>query len=223
MSTNILIVEDDKSLQKYLRELLLDKGYSIGVASDGVEALSLLDKSKPDLVILDLGLPVMSGESVCKEIRKRAPSTRIIILTAKDTISDVVHGLQLGADDYIKKPFEADEFLARIQAGLRRLEPENATLKVGDLELNTQTLQVTRAGKDIQLTAQEFKMLQYLMINRGRVLTRDMILNRIWLFSPNIETRVVDVYIGYLRKKIDKGNSKKLIKSVRGFGYMIKD
>lgn len=223
MGSNILIVEDDKPLQKYLKELLLDNGYSVTLASDGVEAISILERVEPDLVVLDLNLPKMSGESVCREIRERFPHIRVIILTAKDSVSDIVQGLQLGADDYMTKPFVADVFLARIEARLRRMQGNDSKLTVADLELDTVSHTVNRGGKEIVLTPQEYKLLYYMMLNKGRVLTRDMILNRIWLFSPDIETRVVDVYVGYVRKKIDSEFEKKLIHSVRGFGYVIKE
>lgn len=224
MVHTILVVEDDKGLQKYLKELLLDNGYSVKIAGDGITALDMLTKAEPDIVVLDLGLPNMSGEAVCAEIRKKYPDLPILILTAKDSINDIVQGLNLGADDYMTKPFVADELLARIKARLRRKEGgAEAILQVGDLTLNTKTLEVMRAGKQIQLTPQEFKLLQYLMNNKGRILTREMILNRIWLYSSDIETRVVDVYIGYLRKKIDSNFDKKLLHSVRGFGYVIKE
>lgn len=222
MVNKVLVVEDDAGLQKYLKELLLENGYSVEVATDGVEALNFIQKSPPDLVILDLGLPNMSGENVCLEIRKKYPDLRVIILTAKDGVTDIVHGLNLGADDYVTKPFVADELLARIKARLRHTNGE-AKLKVSDLELDSKTLEVKRAERNLQLTPKEFQLLQYLMNNKGRVLTREMILNRIWLYSPDIETRVVDVYMGYLRKKVDGVAKKKLIHSIRGFGYMIKD
>lgn len=223
MASSILVVEDDNGLQKYLKELLLDNGYSVRVASDGAAALNSVEKLEPDLIVLDLGLPDMTGESVCLEIRKKHPDLPVIILTAKDTISDIVQGLNLGADDYMTKPFIADEFLARIKARLRAKDGGDAKLQVADLELNKKTLEVKRGGRLIQLTPKEFKLIQYLMSNKGRILTREMILNRIWLYSPDIETRVVDVYMGYLKRKIDKDFSKKLIHSVRGFGYTIKD
>lgn len=224
MVQTVLVVEDDKGLQKYLKELLLDNGYSVKMAGDGIEALALLTKSEPDVMVLDLGLPNMSGEAVCAEVRKKYPELPVIILTAKDSINDIVQGLNLGADDYMTKPFVADEFLARIKARLRRKEGSNeAILEVADLKLNSKTLEVTRDGKQIQLTPQEFKLLQYLMNNKGRILTREMILNRIWLYSSDIETRVVDVYMGYLRKKIDSDFEHKLLHSVRGFGYVIKE
>ncbi len=224
MINTILVVEDDTGLQKYLKELLVENGYSVQTVGDGVQALNNLKKAEPDLIILDLGLPNMSGEAVCLEVRKKYPSLPVIILTAKDTISDIVQGLNLGADDYMTKPFVADELLARIKARLRRQDNGNTDkLKVGSLELDNKTLEVKRDGKLIQLTPQEFKLLQYLMSNQGRILTRDMILNRVWLYTPDIETRVVDVYMGYLRKKIDGDIEKKLLHSVRGFGYMIKE
>lgn len=221
MVSKILVVEDDQGIQEFLKELLLDNGYAAETASDGVQALNLIKKSQPDLVILDLGLPNVTGEAVCTEIRKKYPDLPIIILTAKDDVTDIVKGLNLGADDYITKPFVADELLARIRARLRH--GEDIKLQVGDLELNNKTFEVKRAGKLIQLSPHEFKLLQYLISNKGRVLTREMILNRVWLYSYEVDTRVVDVYIGYLRKKIDSDYKKKLIHSVRGFGYMIKE
>lgn len=223
MTKTVLVVEDDIGLQKYLKELLLDNSYSVRIASDGVQALNLISKLPPDLVILDLALPNMGGEAVCSEIRKKYPDIRVVILTAKDGVADIINGLDLGADDYMTKPFLADELLVRIKARLRYRNGADTKLKVGDLELDTKTFEVLRGGKIIQLTPQEFKLLQYLMGNQGRILTREMILNRVWLYSPDIETRVVDVYMGYLRKKIDSDYDKKLIHSVRGFGYMIKE
>jgi len=223
MANTILVVEDDNSVQSYIRELLLDNGYAVQSSPDGIAALNLVKKLEPDLVVLDLGLPNMSGEAVCMELRKKFPKLPVIILTAKDQVADIVHGFDIGADDYITKPFVADELLARIKARLRQPESDSSKLKVGNLELDKQTLEVKRDGKLIQLTPREFRLLEYLMHNKGRILTREMILNRIWLYSPDIETRVVDVYMGYIRKKVDSGYEKNLIKSVRGFGYMIKE
>ena len=223
MVQTILVVEDDKGVQKYLRELLLDNGYATQISSDGIDALEKLKKIEPDAVVLDLGLPKMSGEAVCMEIRKKYPDLPIIILTAKDSISNVVEGLNLGADDYMTKPFVGDELLARLKARLRHTVSSDEVLQIDDLTLNTKTMEVKRGGKTIQLTPQEYKLLEYLMSNKTRVLTREMILNRIWLYASEVETRVVDVYMGYLRKKIDSGSDKKLLKSVRGFGYMMKD
>ncbi len=223
MIYTILIVEDDEGVRSYLKDLLLDNGFAVELAVDGIAAMKAVEKKSPDLVVLDLGLPKMSGESVCMELRKKYPEIPVIILTAKDSIEDVVKGLNLGADDYMTKPFVSEEFLARIHARLRRNKGENSVLKIADLQLDTKKMEVKRGNKEIVLTPQEFKLLQYLMANPGQVLTRDMILNRIWLYSPDIESRVVDVYMGYLRKKIDLGADKKLLHSVRGFGYLIKE
>lgn len=223
MVKKILIVEDDEGLQKYLKELLKDNDYSTQSAYDGIAAINTISQMPPNLVLLDLGLPNMSGEEVCKEIRKKYPNLPIIILTAKDSIPDIVQGLNIGADDYIAKPFITDELLARIKARLRHSGIAEGRLQIDGLELDSKSLEVKRNGKLIQLTRQEFKLLEYLMNNKGRILTREMILSRVWLYSQDIETRAVDVYIGYLRKKIDNDFKKKLIQSVRGFGYVIKE
>jgi DNA-binding response OmpR family regulator len=223
MVRNILAVEDDNDLREYLKEVLTDHGYSVQTAAGGVEALNIIRKTEPDLVVLDLGLPDIDGESVCGQIKKDHQDIPIVILTAKDGNQNIVHGLDIGADDYITKPFDSDVLIARIKARLRNMPGNTAKLKIADLELNPTNHEVKRDEKQIKLTPQEFKLLQYLMINKGRILTRDMILSRLWDSSPDIETRVVDVYIGYLRKKVDTDFKKKLIHSVRGFGYMIKE
>ena len=222
MLKKILVIEDDKEIQNFLKDFLKEHDFFVKCAASGTEALNLNAKTEPDLIILDLGLPDMSGEFVCAELRKKNPQLPIIILTAKDTPRDVVKGLNLGADDYIAKPFDAEVLLARIHARLRQ-DSGNNILKAGDLELNSNTKEVKRSNFIIKLTPQEFRLLEYLLHNKNRVLSRDMILNRLWLSSPDIETRVVDVYMGYLRKKIDRGSKKKLIQSIRGFGYTIKD
>ncbi|MBI4226374.1 response regulator transcription factor [Candidatus Roizmanbacteria bacterium] len=222
MLKKILVIEDDVEMQNYLKEYLKEHDFYVKTAGTATVALQLFSKSEPDLVVLDLGLPDMSGEFLCSELRKKNPQLPIIILTARDTPRDIVKGLNLGADDYVAKPFNADELLARIKARLRKNEG-GGTYIITDLELNSETLEVKRGHKPIKLTPQEFRLLEYLMNNKGRVLSRDMILNRLWLSSSDVDTRVVDVYIGYLRKKIDKGFRKKLIHSIRGFGYTIKD
>lgn len=222
MNQSILVVEDDQGIQDFLKDFLLDNGFSVRTASDGTDALKKFEEIEPDLILLDLGLPNMSGETVCATIKKKNPHLPVLILTARDSSSNIIQGFSLGADDYITKPFIADELLARIHARLKNQNGE-ATLEVDDLKLNRSTLDVTRNGKPIHLTPKEFKLLEYLMTNKGRILTREMILNRVWLYAPNVETRVVDVYIGYLKKKIDEGAKNPLIKSVRGFGYTIKE
>ena len=223
MQKTILVVEDDNDLRTYLENLLNDNGYSILSSDNGLKALQLLEKQDLDLILLDLGLPQVSGESVLGEIRKKRPDMPVVILTAKDQVADILRGYNLGADDYITKPFEGDLLLARIKARLRHLGEDSTKLKVADLELNNKTFVVTRKGKVISLSRKEFNLLQYLMTNKGRVLTRDMILQRIWLSADYVEPRVVDIYIGYIRKKIDNKFSKKLVHTVRGFGYMIKE
>lgn len=223
MVRNILVIEDEKDLNRYLRELLTDNGYSVQSATKGTEALEIIKKTEPDLILLDLGLPDIDGENICRQIKKEHPDLPIIILTAKDGVSNIVHGLDIGADDYMTKPFDGDELLARIKARLRKMPGSAIKFKIADLELNPINHEVQRANKPLRLTPQEFKLLHYLMVNKGRILTRDMILSRLWDSSPDIETRVVDVYIGYLRKKIDADFDKKLLCSVRGFGYMIKE
>src|SRR5229473_3050861 len=216
----VLIIEDDPGIEEFLKELLLDNGFNAEIAGDGIVALQNIKKSPPDLIILDLGLPKMSGETVCLEIKKKYPDIPIIILTAKGESNDIVNGLNLGADDYITKPFVAEELLARVKARLR--SNGDTKLQADDLQLDSKTFEVRRANKPIALSPHEFKLLEYLLSNKGRVVTREMILNRVWSYSYDVNTRVVDVYMGYLRKKIDSESGKKLIHSVRGFGYMIK-
>ncbi len=220
MIHKILIVEDDKNISGYLEESLKEAGYRTKVTSDGTVALNFVKETPPDLILLDLGIESISGETVCTEVKKNYPDLPIIILTAKDSKSEIVHGLDLGADDYLPKPFDTDELLARIRARLK--QSVNPQLVLDDLVLDTHTMEVTRSGKPISLTAKEFKLLEYLLLNRGTVLSRETILDHIWMYSPDIESRVVDVYIGYLRKKVDGGFPTKLIKSIRGFGYTIR-
>ena len=217
----VLVIEDDPGIEEFLKELLLDNGFNAEIAADGIIALQNIKKSPPDLIILDLGLPKMSGETVCQEIKKKYPDIPIIILTAKGESNDIVNGLNLGADDYITKPFVAEELLARVKARLR--SNGDTKLQADDLQLDSKTFEVRRANKPIALSPHEFKLLEYLLSNKGRVVTREMILNRVWSYSYDVNTRVVDVYMGYLRKKIDSESEKKLIHSVRGFGYMIKE
>lgn len=223
MVPHIVVIEDDADLQKYLQELLTEQNCSVRVASSGALGLSMIKKAEPNLVLLDLTLPDMDGQGLCKEIRKEFPDIAIIMLTAKDEVSDKVKGLMSGADDYLTKPFAADELIARIKVQLRRSIGDKTTITIADLELDPKKIEVKRAGKVISVTPQEFKLLEYLMNNKGVVLSREMILSRIWMYSPDVESRVVDVYMGYLRKKIDSGHKKKLLHSIRGFGYTIKD
>lgn len=223
MSPLILVVEDDQDLSDFLKDLLTDSNYLVHTAGTGASALSFIKKTEPNLVLLDLTLPDMDGENVCLDIQKNSPHIPVIMLTGRGRIGDKVRGLSIGADDYIVKPFASEELLARITARLRGSNSDTAEIKIADLVLNKKKIHVTRADKPIELTPLEFKLLSYLMENKGAVLSREMILNRIWSTSPDVETRVVDVYIGYLRRKIDEGHKTPLLHSIRGFGYTIKE
>jgi DNA-binding response OmpR family regulator len=223
MQPLIVVIEDDDDFRDYLKSVLTANGFITQSYSKGSEALKFIENQQPDLVILDLKLPDMTGEAICMEIRKQSSDLPIVMLTSKSSINEKVEGLSLGADDYITKPFITEEFIARIKARLRDKNNSKAVLKIADLELDKSKIEVRRGGKVINLTPQEFKLLDFLMSNPGIVLSREMILNRVWSYSLEVESRVVDVYMGYLRKKIDQGHTKKLINSVRGFGYTIKD
>ena len=189
-------------------------------AGTGSEALRKIETSSQDLVLLDLGLPDIAGESVLQTIRKINPQLPVVILTAKSKAFEIAQGLNLGADDYLAKPFAAEELLARIKARLRNTGQDKKNLQFADLWVNLDKREVKRGKKEIRLTKTEFELLVYLMRNKGKVLTKDILLNHIWQYSLEIESRVVDVYIGYLRKKIDKNHAQKLIKNIRGVGYL---
>jgi len=223
MQNTILIVEDEAELQAYLKESLEENSFVVQTASDGIKALNMISHSEPDLILLDLGLPNMTGESVCLEIRKKYPNLKVIILSARNDTLDIVKGLNLGADDYVTKPFTLEELMARINARLRSSSSNNVIKKAADLELNQETHEVKRGNTLIELSPTEFRLLEYFIINKGKVLTREMILSKIWSASPDIETRSVDIYVGYLRKKVDGNSNEKLIKSIRGFGYILKE
>jgi DNA-binding response OmpR family regulator len=222
MSVNprILIVEDDQDLNHYLTQFLKDNGYLIDSFEKGTTALNKIDKIKPDLVLLDLNLPDVKGQDLCQEIKQIYPDIKVIILTAKSETNDIVKGFNLGADDYLTKPFSSEELLARIKTRLK--QTNNQILKLENLELNTKNMEVKRDGELIDLTQTEYNLLVYLLKNKNQVLTREMILSNVWEYEPDTNSRVVDVYIGYLRDKIDEDYSPDLIHSVRGFGYIMK-
>ena len=221
--TTILVVEDDNDLRSYLQELLSEERYSTITAANGSKAKRLIEEVVPDLVILDLQLPDISGESLCIEIKKDYPEIPVIILTAKNSPSDVASNLKSGADDYVTKPFSSEELLARIQARLRNNMESQKVYKIRDITLNTETVEVKKGDSLVSLTQTEFQLLHYLLSNKNRVLTRDMILSHVWSYTPEVQTRVVDVYIGYLRKKLGEEEGNEFIESVRGFGYVIRD
>lgn len=223
MSTSILVIEDNPDLQTYLREILVEERYMVHVAGTAVKGRELFFDVNPDLVILDLNLPDIDGETLRTEFKKVAPNTPIIILTAENSPQIIARNLRAGADDYISKPFTSEELLARISVRMREMRDTNAILRSGDIEINKESLEVTVKSKHVDLTKTEFELLLYLMENKNKILTREMILSRVWSTNPDIETRVVDVYVGYLRKKLEQFSSHKLIHSKRGYGYSIKD
>jgi len=223
MSSKLLIVEDDITLQKVLKSFLQDEGFLIDTASTGSEALIKVEKAAPNLVLLDLGLPDIQGETVLSKIRESYPDVAVVILTAKSQPQEIAAGLNLGADDYLPKPFAAEELLARIRARMTKNGASPNNIQLSDLTLDLGKMAVKRGDKNIDLTKTEYELLTYLLKNKGRVLSREMILNHVWGYSPGVESRAVDIYIGYLRKKIDNGFSNKLIKNKRGFGYYIGD
>lgn len=224
MRHNVLIIEDDRELASHLKDIFVQSGSYPVLIENGIKAINLLKGDyTPDIVLLDLGLPDISGESVFNEIKLLRPDVPVIILTSKNSISDVVEGFNLGAVDYITKPFAPEELLARVNARLKIGELNDGIIKINDLTIDLERVRAHRGKKELPLTKHEFKLLEYLARNKNKVLSREMILNKVWEFPLEIESRVVDVYIGYLRKKVDGGFPKKMIVSVRGFGYKLSD
>jgi DNA-binding response OmpR family regulator len=221
---NLLVVEDDPRVADFLARGLRAEGYLITVARTGPEGLEL-GRSQPfDLIVLDLMLPGWSGLEVCQELRARRVLTPILMLTALDTTEDKIKGLRLGADDYLTKPFDVDELLARIEALIRRnrgFAADSRQLVVGDLVFDRETLTVRRGAHPIELTAKELALLELLMSAPGKVFSRERILNRVWGYAEDPLTNVVDVYIRRLRSKIDDGHTLPLIKTLRGIGYKL--
>ena len=218
----IIIVEDEAKVASFIKRGLEEEHYAVDVAEDGKEAVSLVDSYDYDLAILDIMLPEIDGLSVLSHIRSVGKAMPVILLTAKDLTEDKVKGLDMGADDYITKPFAFEELLARIRVLLRRGKPEESLkLSIADLVLDPVTHKVTRDNKEINLTAKEYGLLEYLLRNQGRVLTRTMISEHVWDIKHDTFTNVIDVYINYLRNKIDKGFSKKLLHTIRGVGYKL--
>lgn len=219
----ILIVEDEKKIADFIKRGLKEEGYAVDTAYDGEQGLFLAKTNEYDLILLDLMLPKMDGLTVCKRLKGDKISTPIIMLTAKDSVRDKVTGLDSGADDYLTKPFAFEELLARIRAMLRKKDSAAPSkLKVADLEIDLVSHKVVRGGKEIELTAKEYALLEYLMHNEGVIVTRTMISEHVWDIDFDTFTNVIDVYINYLRNKIDSGFDKKLIQTIRGRGYMLK-
>jgi heavy metal response regulator len=220
----ILIIEDDKGVSRFIRKGLSEEGFGVDAVFDGEEGLYMASTDVYDLIILDIMLPELNGFEVMKGIRKKGLSVPVLFLTAKNEKEDIVHGLGLGADDYLVKPFAFAELLARIKAVLRRgqKDVELSRLSVGDLTLNLIDRNVSRNGKDIELAAKEFALLEYLMRNAGQVLTRTMILDKVWGYDFDTSSNIIDVHINKLRSKIDKGFDSRLIHTRKGVGYVVK-
>ncbi len=217
----ILVVEDDAQILRVLELELRHEGYEVETARDGLTGLERALK-EPDLVVLDLMLPKLDGMEVCSRIRAKS-NVPIIMLTAKDRIPDRVAGLDAGADDYLSKPFSIEELLARIRARLRERNPHENVLAAKDLTMDRDRHEVVRAGKPIQLTAKEYALLEYLLLHRNKVHTRDELFNGVWGSDFLGDSNLIDVYIRYLRGKIDDGYDDKLIQTVRGVGYALKE
>ena len=223
MKERILIIEDDDLILKMLRRSLVYEGYQVDTAVDGEGGLNLLRDNKPALVILDWMLPGMDGLEVCRRMREMG-NQPVLMLTAKDTLEDRVQGLDAGADDYLVKPFELDELLARIRALLRRTQVERAPiLTFGDLALDTSTRQATRKNRVIMLTAKEYDLLEMFMRHPRQVLTREIIFDRVWGYDFGGESNVLDVYIRYLRQKLESEGEIRLIHTVRSVGYVMRE
>ena len=219
----LLVVEDEKKVASFIKKGLQEEGYAVDLASDGKTGLTMGLDGVHDLIILDINLPRMDGLSVLQELRKRKVTTPVLLLTVRAAIEDKVIGLDTGADDYLTKPFAFQELLARVRALLRRrAEAESPLLQVADLTLDPATRFVSRGDEKIELTAKEFALLIYFMRNPGRVLTRTMIGEHVWDYDFDPMTNVIDVYVNYLRKKIEAGGEPKLIHTVRGVGYVMK-
>lgn len=222
--TRILVVEDDAKVIDYLKRELQQSGFGVDLAGDGEEGYARIRSSSYDLILLDLRLPKMSGFDLIPLIRERSPAVPIIAVTAKASVEDRVRGLNLGCDDYVVKPFSFAELLARIQVQLRRGDHSAVLeLRAADLVLNPLKRKVTRGGKFIELSNKEFSLLEYLLKNKNRAVTRDMIVENVWQESFDSFTNVVDVYINYLRNKIDRDFEPRLIQTVRGVGYVLRD
>jgi len=218
----ILIVEDEPSIANFVRQGLSEAGYAVDVAWDGDEGLAYALAADYDALVLDVMLPRMDGLELLRELRQRGHKTPVLMLTARDTVSDRVQGLDAGADDYLIKPFAFPELLARVRALMRRPPLQVGTLlSVGDLEMDTASRQVRRQDRRIELSPREYAVLEYLMRHPDQVLTRTQIGEHVWNFDFFHESNVVDVYIGYLRRKIDRGSERALIHTVRGVGYRI--
>ena len=221
---HLLIIEDELKIANFLKKGFKEEGYTVDVAMDGEEGLYIAENNTFDAIILDLMLPKIDGITICQKIRKKNDSIPIIMLTAKSSIKDKVNGFDIGADDYLTKPFVFEELLARLRSLLRRKScQEIKKLKVADLEMDLVTHRVYRDEKEILLSAKEYALLEYMMRNPNAIITRTMITEHVWEISYDSFTNIIDVYINYLRNKIDKDFDVKLIQTIRGRGYILKE
>ncbi len=218
---NILIVEDDASVARFLKQTVEEAGFVTSVVGDGNLALEAALSRPYDLLLLDVMLPEINGFEVCRRLRAAYIRTPILLMTARDALKDKIEGLDSGADDYLVKPFQIGELLARVRALLRRSGTPHTPLRISDLTLDPASRKVTRAGKTVSLSATEHTLLEYLMRNAGRVLTRAQILDHVWEYDFDGNDNVLDVYISYLRNKIDRGHAVPLIHTIRGIGYRL--
>jgi two-component system OmpR family response regulator len=217
---NVLIVEDEEGVSQFLAQACKESGYAPLIEPNGVRALSLAQSTQFDIILLDVMLPGMNGFEVCRNMRAAGVKSLVLIITARDTLEDKIEGLDAGADDYVCKPFRVAEILARMRALLRRRESSSTILEVGDLKLDPARRIAERGGKEIRLSATEYNLLEYLMRNAGKTMARSVILDHVWQYDFGGHDNVLDVYIGYLRQKIDKGRTP-LIHTARGMGYRI--
>ncbi|MEX0800250.1 MAG: response regulator transcription factor [Dehalococcoidia bacterium] len=221
----LLVVEDERRLAQVVRKVLEEEGHTVDVAHDGEEGLAMAMDASHDVVVLDVMLPGMDGFEVCRSLRANRVDTPVLLLTALDSVDDRVRGLDSGADDYLPKPFAFQELLARLRAlGRRRVQArEPDQLLAGDLTLDLRRRRAERAGESIELSPKEFSLLEYMMRNEGQVVTRTQILDHVWGYDYSPDSNLVDVYVTYLRRKVDRGHERKLIRTVRGAGYALGD
>lgn len=220
----ILIAEDERDLNRLIKKRLKESGYSVDACFDGEEVLDYLQCAEYDALILDIMMPKMDGIAVLRKLRKRENAIPVLLLTAKDSIEDRVTGLDAGADDYLVKPFAFEELLARLRVLLRKpVTQKSSVLRVADLSLHMDTRQVFRSDKEIRLSSKEYALLHYMMQNAGVVLSRDKLEQHVWDYDFSGGSNVIDVYIRYLRKKVDDGYENKLIHTVRGHGYILRE
>ncbi|MBV9453729.1 MAG: response regulator transcription factor [Rubrobacter sp.] len=220
--TRVLVVEDDTYIARLLKLQLEHRHMRVRCEHDGPSGLKAAAPFDPELIILDIMLPGMDGAAILKELRQKGIKVPVIMLTARSTPLDKVHSLDLGADDYLTKPFSMEELAARIRALLRRVDGEEV-LRVADLEVNTATREVRRGARKVDLTRREYDLLEFMATNPRRVLPRDLLLSRVWRQGYSMDTSIVDVYVSYLRKKIDLPGESKLIQTIRGVGYALRE